>query len=68
VNDDEGSETTMPVRMTRALRRNLTPTREIDRDEESAGWRVRLVAYEDGTVHERILRENWGETCDHIRR
>jgi hypothetical protein len=50
--------------MTRALRRNLTPTRDIDRDEESAGWRVRLVAYEDGTVHERILRENWGETCD----
>ena len=58
----------MPVRMTRALRRSLTPSREIDRDEESAGWRVRLVAYEDGAVLERILRENGGETCEHIPR
>jgi hypothetical protein len=55
--------------MTRALRRHLNRTpRDLDRDDESAGWRVRLVAYEDGAVLERIQRENRGETCDPARR
>jgi len=59
----------MPVRMTRALRRNLKRAApDLERDDESAGWRVRLVAYEDGAVLEWILRENGGEPCARTRR
>lgn len=58
----------MLVRMTRALRRSLPRAERstIDRDEASAHFRLRLVAYEDGLVLELVMRE--GETCASPRR